>query len=162
MKRRFFYDVAAAVLLLSVLMSSCAPAAAPAPAATEAPAAATQAPAATEAPTASAAQPTTASTTAAGTPAAQGTSAPAGSFTPMKVTAPDCNYGTADAPAKLKSIEAVDQFTVKFTLCAPDPAFASKVAFSVFGITSKANLDKTAGDSVQMSNQPEGDRKSVV
>jgi peptide/nickel transport system substrate-binding protein len=74
----------------------------------------------------------------------------------MTVTAPDCNYGTADAPAKLKSIEAVDQFTVKFTLCAPDPAFASKVAFSVFGITSKANLDKTAGDSVQMSNQPEG------
>ena len=43
--------------------------------------------------------------------------------------APDCKYG-----GEFKSIEAVDQYTVKFTLCAPDPAFLSKVAFVAFSI----------------------------
>ena len=58
--------------------------------------------------------------------------------------------------ALIKSIEAVDQYTVKFTLCHPDPAFASKVAFSSFGITEKAFLDKNGGDSVKMSDAPDG------
>ncbi|GBL17660.1 hypothetical protein EMGBS1_04800, partial [Chloroflexota bacterium] len=31
--------------------------------------------------------------------------------------APDCNYG-----GNMKSMEAVDDLTVKFTMCAPDPA----------------------------------------
>lgn len=135
MKRFKLYPFMALVVLLSVVLASCAPTgtASPAPTqpqpATEVP---TQPAAPTEVPTAAAA------------------------FQPMKVEAPDCNYGTADNPAKLKSIEAVDQFTVKFTLCAPDPAFASKVAFSVFSITSKDNLDKNGGDSVKMSEVPEG------
>ncbi len=98
--------------------------------------------------------PTTAAPSGAETPAA--TSAPSGSFSPMAVSAPDCNYGTADNPAKLKSIEAVDQNTVKFTLCAPDPAFPSKVAFSVFSITSKDFLDANGGDAVKMSDAPVG------
>jgi len=41
----------------------------------------------------------------------------------------DCANGTTVA-----SVEAVDQFTVKFTMCVPDPAFLSKIAFSPFGI----------------------------
>jgi ABC-type transport system substrate-binding protein len=74
----------------------------------------------------------------------------------LSVSAPDCNYGTADNPAKLKSIEAVDQYTVKFTLCSPDPAFPSKVAFTVFSIVSKTALDAAGGDSVKLSDAPDG------
>lgn len=74
----------------------------------------------------------------------------------MKVTAPDCNYGTADAPGEFQSIEAVDQYTVKFTLCFPDPAFPQKVAFSDFAIQDKAYLDANGGDSLKMSDKPNG------
>jgi len=45
---------------------------------------------------------------------------------------------------------------VKFTLCAPDPAFPSKVAFSVFAIQDKDYLDANSGDSVKMSEAPNG------
>ncbi len=67
------------------------------------------------------------------------------------LAAPDCTYG-----GEFKSIEAVDANTVKFTLCFADPAFASKVAFSVFAIQSKAYLDANNGDSVKMSEKPNG------
>src|SRR5713226_2182897 len=52
----------------------------------------------------------------------------------------DCSYG-----GEFKAIEAVDQMTVKFTLCAPDAAFLSKIAFQSFGITPAAYLQKTGG-----------------
>jgi ABC-type transport system substrate-binding protein len=42
-------------------------------------------------------------------------------------------------------IQAVDNVTVKFTLCSPDVAFPSKVAFASFGIQSAAYLQKTGG-----------------
>ena len=45
------------------------------------------------------------------------------------VEAPDCDYG-----GKIKSIVAVDQYTVEFTMCKPDPAFPTKAAFTPFGI----------------------------
>ncbi len=48
---------------------------------------------------------------------------------PMSLSAPSCDYG-----GKIKSIEAVDEFTVKFTMCKPDPAFPAKAAFTPFGI----------------------------
>lgn len=48
---------------------------------------------------------------------------------PMSVVAPNCDYG-----GKIKSIEATDEFTVKFTMCKPDPAFPAKAAFTPFGI----------------------------
>jgi len=72
------------------------------------------------------------------------------------VAAPDCNYGTADNPAKLWKIEAIDEHTVKFTLCAPDPAFPSKVAFSVFSIADQAHLEANGGDSIAMSDNSNG------
>ena len=50
----------------------------------------------------------------------------------LSLSAPDCEYG-----GEFKSIEAVDAKTVKFDLCYPDPAFLSKVAFSVFAIQDK-------------------------
>jgi ABC-type transport system substrate-binding protein len=67
------------------------------------------------------------------------------------LVSPDCAYG-----GEFKSIEAVDANTVKFTLCFADPAFPSKVAFSVFGIQDKAFMDANKGDSVKMSEKPNG------
>jgi len=72
-------------------------------------------------------------------------------FVPMKVEAANCDYG-----GEFKSMEAVDEHTVKFTLCYSDPAFASKVAFSVFSIADKDYLDSMAGDSVKMSDNANG------
>lgn len=72
-------------------------------------------------------------------------------FEPLKVVAPDCEYG-----GEFKSIEAVDESTVKFTLCNPDPAFPSKVAFSVFAIQDKEYLDANKGDSVALGEKANG------
>lgn len=62
----------------------------------------------------------------------------------------DCANGTL-----IKSVEAVDEFTVKFTMCVPDPSFLSKIAFSPFAIypqewleantAAGARLDKPVG-----------------
>jgi ABC-type transport system substrate-binding protein len=48
---------------------------------------------------------------------------------PMVLTNPECV-----SPQLVKSVEAVDEFTVVFNLCQSDPAFLSKMGFSVFGI----------------------------
>ena len=48
----------------------------------------------------------------------------------------DCANGTL-----IKSVEAVDEFTVKFTMCVPDPSFLSKIAFSPFAIYPKEWLE---------------------
>jgi ABC-type transport system substrate-binding protein len=61
-------------------------------------------------------------------------------FEGMKVEAPDCDYGGI-----LKSIEAVEAYTVVFTTCVPDPAFPVKAAFSAFQIQSSDYLEATGG-----------------
>lgn len=66
--------------------------------------------------------------------------APSGDFTPMSVSAPDCDYG-----GLFDTIEAIDELTVQFTLCKPDVAFESKVAFSAFGIFPDEYLEETGG-----------------
>jgi peptide/nickel transport system substrate-binding protein len=58
----------------------------------------------------------------------------------LSKSAPDCSYGGI-----MKSIEAVDENTVKFTLCVPDVAFLSKIAFNSLAIQSTAYLQKTKG-----------------
>jgi ABC-type transport system substrate-binding protein len=58
----------------------------------------------------------------------------------LKVEAPNCDYG-----GEVKSIEAMDEFTVKFTLCVPDPAIPAKVAFSSLGIQPGEYLESTGG-----------------
>jgi peptide/nickel transport system substrate-binding protein len=74
-------------------------------------------------------------------PTATQAAAPAASeFKPMKVAADNCDYG-----GEFKSIEAVDAMTVKMTLCFPDPAFPSKVAFSSNAINDADYLEKTGG-----------------
>jgi ABC-type transport system substrate-binding protein len=96
------------------------------------------------------APPTTAPTVA--PPTAAPTAAPTEvPYAAMKHEAADCTYG-----GEFKSIEAVDEYTVKFTLCTPDPAFLSKVAFAVFAIQDKDYLDAHGGDSAKMSEKPNG------
>ena len=58
----------------------------------------------------------------------------------LSLAAPDCEYG-----GEIKSIEALDMATVRFTLCFPDPAFTSKVVQDAFGIQSSDYLEKTGG-----------------
>ena len=131
MKRKL-YVLLSLLVLGSVVLSACGGAAP-----TEAPAAPTEAPA-TEAPSTEA--PTE----------APATEAPS-TFEGMMVESPDCDYG-----GEFKSIEAVDQHTVKFTLCYPDPAFLSKVAFAAFSIQDGDYLDEMGGDSAKMSEAPNG------
>jgi ABC-type transport system substrate-binding protein len=65
---------------------------------------------------------------------------PPATATADKYEAPNCDYG-----GLMKSIEAVDAKTIKFTLCASDPAFPSKIAFSSFAIQSAKHLEETGG-----------------
>jgi ABC-type transport system substrate-binding protein len=100
-----------------------------------APATATEAPpVVTEPPTEAATEPPTEAATE-----APATEAPA-AYEGMMVEAPDCEYGGG-----LKSIEAVDEFTVKLTMCAPDPAVPAKVAFTSLGIQPSEYLESTGG-----------------
>jgi peptide/nickel transport system substrate-binding protein len=130
MLTRKLWSLLAVLMALALVISACAPAATPAPtqppAPTEAPAQPTAMPAPTEAPTAMPA------------PTEAPTEAPQMAL--MSKAAPDCNWG-----GTLKSIEAVDESTVKFTMCVPDPAFPSKAAFSSLGIQSAKHLQDTGG-----------------
>jgi ABC-type transport system substrate-binding protein len=65
-------------------------------------------------------------------PTAMATEAPTeamAAFEPLSLEAPNCDYG-----GKIKSIKALDQYTVEFAMCKPDPAFLAKAAFTPFGI----------------------------
>ncbi|MCU0511684.1 MAG: ABC transporter substrate-binding protein [Anaerolineae bacterium] len=53
--------------------------------------------------------------------------------------------GAANNTSNFQSIEAVDATTVRFTLCNPDPAFLSKVAFSSLSILPSEYLETTGG-----------------
>ncbi len=77
------------------------------------------------------------------TEAAQPTEVPlpteaAPAYEPLVVKA-DCASGST-----IEEIAAVDEMTVKFTLCRPDPAFLSKAAFIAFGIQPREHLEATA------------------
>jgi peptide/nickel transport system substrate-binding protein len=73
-------------------------------------------------------------------PTAEAAAEPAAPFEPMMMAAENCDYG-----GQFKSIEAIDELTVKFTLCGPDVAFPAKVAFSAFGINDADYLEATGG-----------------
>ena len=66
--------------------------------------------------------------------------AAAESYAPTFVGVEDCGYG-----GKIQSIEAVDDMTVQFTLCKPDPAFLAKAAFIPFGIQPAEYIAATGG-----------------
>jgi peptide/nickel transport system substrate-binding protein len=121
------------VVLASILLAACGGGAATQAPATEAPA--TVAPA-TEAPA---------------------TEAPA-PFVGEKMEAPDCNFG-----GNLKAIEAVDELTVKFTFCKPEPAFIAKVgSVEAFNIYDSEYLKETGGDATKINENPVGTGQYIV
>ena len=148
MKKRSSFYLLSLVVILSLLLASCQPAgtteATPQPGGAEPTAAPTDAPAQPPA------EPTATTASEAEPTATTGGEAPAAGDL-MKVEAESCDYG-----GEFKSIEAVDEKTVVFTLCYPDPAFPSKVAFNVFSIADKDHLDQHAGDSIAMSDDANG------
>ncbi len=121
---RKLYALLGVLVAVSLLAAACAPKPTPTAAPTKAPA--------TEAPTAA--------PTAAPTEATPPPKVPIATYDGKSLSVPDCEYD-----GEFKSIEATDPSTVTFTLCRPDPAFLSKIAFSVFGIWPKEWLEKTAG-----------------
>ena len=129
MKRKLF-ALLSLFALASLVLAACG-----------SPATATEAPVATEAPAMPATEAPTAAPTEPPAPAFEGTS----------VSAENCDYG-----GEFKSIEAVDQYTVKFSLCYPDPAFLSKVAFAAFAIQDADYLTEMGGDSAKISEAPNG------
>jgi ABC-type transport system substrate-binding protein len=80
-----------------------------------------------------------------------GTTSQTGTATDKMYAAADCTYG-----GLMKSIQAVDDTTVKFTLCSPDPAFPSKIAFSSLGIQSAKHLADTTGGTPALLEHPLG------
>jgi ABC-type transport system substrate-binding protein len=122
-------------ILASMLLAACGTPA------TEAPAA----PAATEAPAAPAA-----------TEAPAAPAAPA--FVGEKLAAADCTYG-----GNIKAIEAIDESTVKFSFCAPEPAFLPKVAsVEAFDIYDAEYLKLIGNDANKMNAAPVGTGPYVV
>jgi ABC-type transport system substrate-binding protein len=77
-------------------------------------------------------------------PAAPATEEPMMEFEGKSVEAADCDYG-----GKIKSIVAVDAYTVEFTMCGSDPAFPQKAAFTPFGIYPEEWLDANANEANQ-------------
>ncbi len=73
----------------------------------------------------------------------------------------DAPCGVAPYTGIMKKITAKDRHTVEFQLCAPDPAFLPKVAFSVFGIWDSDYLAKHAPDKSYLT-QPVGTGPYIV
>lgn len=69
--------------------------------------------------------------------------------------------GSATNTSNIQSIEAVDESTVVFTFCSPDPAFPSKAAFAAFPINSSEYLESTGGTG-DLLNAPIGTGPYVV
>lgn len=65
---------------------------------------------------------------------------PSDDFEGQTLEAANCDYG-----GKIDSITAVDELTVQFDLCSPDPAFLPKLSFGVFGIQPSEHLEATGG-----------------
>ncbi len=69
----------------------------------------------------------------------------------MKVQAEDCAYG-----GEIQSVEALDAYSVKFTLCTPDASFAQKMSSPILAIQDKDFLDSHQGDSALMTAEVNG------
>lgn len=91
------------------------------------------------------------------TAAPKATDVPQAAFKAEKLAAPDCKYG-----GNLSSVESVDQYTVKFTFCEPEPAFLAKVSLAVFGIHDADALKASGGDVAKVNAAPIGTGPYVV
>jgi ABC-type transport system substrate-binding protein len=97
------------------------------------------APAATEAPPAEPA--------ATEVPPEPPTEEPMEPFAALPAITTDCSNGTL-----WKSISAPDRYTVEFQLCASDPAFLSKMAFSPFAVYPQEWLESTTEPGARLDN----------
>jgi ABC-type transport system substrate-binding protein len=85
-------------------------------------------------------------TTTTAAPATTTTAAPTTTVEPnpdfegLTLDAGGCDYG-----GTISSITAVDEFTVQFDLCSPDPAFLAKAAFTPFGVQPSEHIEATGG-----------------
>ncbi|MCJ7624132.1 MAG: ABC transporter substrate-binding protein [Anaerolineaceae bacterium] len=77
--------------------------------------------------------------------------APAAEYELMSLEAPDCEYG-----GNFKSVESLDELTVKFTLCASDPAFLPKIAVPAFPILDRDYIIEAGGDAAFINDNPIG------
>jgi ABC-type transport system substrate-binding protein len=68
-----------------------------------------------------------------------------GSLTAQDAMATTVECGADGYAGNFQSLEIVDAMTVKFTLCAPDPAFPSKIAFEGFPISPSEYIESTGG-----------------
>jgi ABC-type transport system substrate-binding protein len=75
------------------------------------------------------------------------------SYNGTTLSVEDCNYD-----GYFQSIEATTPEIVTFTLCKPDPAFLSKIAFGTFAIYPKEWIERTSGDEFRT---PEGLEKPI-
>jgi peptide/nickel transport system substrate-binding protein len=146
MKPKPFYVVIAILVMASMILAACTPAATPeAPA--PAPAEPTQPPAApADTPVPAEPEPPEAPEP---TEPMEPTEPPM-AFEPMSVSAGNCDYG-----GKILDITALDELTVQFNLCKPDPAFLAKVAFTPFGIQPAEYFEEVAG-TAQLLEAPIG------
>ncbi|MCW5858724.1 MAG: hypothetical protein KIS63_10565 [Caldilineales bacterium] len=132
MSKHRIWVLFAGLVLVALLAAACggatAPTAAPAP---------TEAPTVAPTPVPPTPEPTKAPEPTA-TPEPAPTEAPAMEL--MSSSVDSCDYG-----GEIKSIEAIDPLTVKFTLCFPDPAFPAKAADTSMQIQSSDYLEKTGG-----------------
>jgi hypothetical protein len=68
----------------------------------------------------------------------------------LSQSAPSCDYG-----GKISKITALDELTVEFAMCKPDPAFLAKAAFVPFFIQPREWIEETGGTG-QLLEQPVG------
>ncbi|HWQ46380.1 MAG TPA: ABC transporter substrate-binding protein [Longilinea sp.] len=78
-------------------------------------------------------------------------------FVPESISAENCDYG-----GLLRSVEAIDQYTVRFTLCEPDPLFSARLSYPAFSILDEDYLNQYGGDSFQMTNDVNGTGPYIV
>lgn len=131
MKANKFFWVLAVLMIASLVLAACQPAATP-----------------TTPPQPPAQQPTTPPDQP---PVQQPTTPPQAGFEPMVYGVESCeNYNGI-----IKEIAALDELTVRFTLCVPDPAFESKAAFSAFAIQPKEWIE-AAMENRQILEKPIG------
>lgn len=138
MKSHFRFGILVAVVISAALVLAACAGATPAPAPTQ-PSAPTEAPTQPPAPTPVPPTPTPVPPTPTEAPMAL-----------AKVSVDSCDYG-----GELKAIEALDKYTVKFTLCFPDPAFPAKAADTALQIHPAEYLEATGGTG-QLLEKPIG------
>lgn len=135
MKAKKFFWVLAILVIASLVMAACQPTATPTSQPPE------------QQPTTPPEEPTEQPTT----PPEEPTAPPQTEFEPMVYGLETCeNYNGI-----IKEIAAVDELTVRFTLCVPDPAFESKAAFTAFAIQPKEWIE-AAMENRQILEKPIG------